>query len=59
MGVVNCNDLCLQLQAMNLQHYQMSIHRMLVTCMAICNNWSLQLQVANFAALPNEHRNAG
>jgi predicted oxidoreductase (fatty acid repression mutant protein) len=59
MGVVNCNDLCLQLQAMNLQHYQMSIHRMLETLMAICNNWSLQLQVANFAALPNEHRNAG
>jgi predicted oxidoreductase (fatty acid repression mutant protein) len=57
--VVNCNDLCLQSQAMNLQHYQMSIHRMLVICTAICNNWSLQLQVVNFAALPNEHRSAG
>ncbi len=57
--MVNCNDLCLQSQAMNLQHYQMSIHRMLVICTAICNNWSLQLQVVNFAALPNEHRSAG
>ncbi len=57
--MVNCNDLCLQLQAMNFQHYQMSIHRMLVTCMTVCNNWSLQWQVANFAALPNERRNAG